>query len=76
MFKPPVDNPKTYSVYVDDQDMVWITEWTSNAIMRFDPRTQKWMLLARTIECGASELKRRSPVAAQARQRGSKQGHS
>ena len=42
MFKPPVENPKTYSVYVDDRDMVWITEWTSNAIMRFDPRSQKW----------------------------------
>ena len=42
MFKPPVDNPQTYSVYVDDKDLVWITEWTSNAIMRFDPRTQKW----------------------------------
>ena len=41
-FKPPVENPRTYSVYVDDRDRVWTTEWTNNAIMRFEPDTLKW----------------------------------
>lgn len=29
-------------MWVDDKDKVWITEWTSNAIMRFDPNTAKF----------------------------------
>ena len=40
------------AVYVDDKDTVWITEWTSNAIMRFDPRSQKWDSFPSTARCG------------------------
>ena len=42
MYRPPADNPHTYSVYVDDRDRVWITEWTTNAILRFDAEAQTW----------------------------------
>ena len=28
-------------MYVDDKDMVWASEWSSNAMLRFDPGSQK-----------------------------------
>ena len=31
-----------YAVYVDDRDQVWISEWTGNAMYRFDPATEKF----------------------------------
>lgn len=31
-----------YSVYVDEQDKVWLTDFTANAIVRFDPATEKF----------------------------------
>ncbi|MGZ9105210.1 MAG: hypothetical protein ACXW3M_05210, partial [Rhodoplanes sp.] len=40
----------TYSVYVDDKDRVWATDWPANAIQRFDPRTE-------TFETFASDKK-------------------
>jgi virginiamycin B lyase len=42
VWKPPVENAKTYAVYVDDRDQVWSTEWTSNATFRFDPASEKF----------------------------------
>jgi virginiamycin B lyase len=38
----PQSKSGTYSVYVDDQDRVWATDWTANAIQRFDPKTEKY----------------------------------
>jgi virginiamycin B lyase len=35
-------NAHTYSVWVDDQDKVWLTDWSINAIVRFDPTTEKF----------------------------------
>lgn len=29
-----------YSVYADENDEVWLTEWSTNAILRFDPDTR------------------------------------
>jgi len=29
-------------VWVDSDDKVWLTEWTSNAIVRFDPVTERF----------------------------------
>ncbi|MGH6664850.1 MAG: lyase, partial [Pseudolabrys sp.] len=26
-----------YAVFVDDKDKVWLSDWTNNAIVRFDP---------------------------------------
>ena len=31
-----------YSVYVDDKDKIWLTDFVSNAIVRFDPATEKF----------------------------------
>jgi virginiamycin B lyase len=31
-----------YAVYVDDQDIVWLTDFGANAIVRFDPTTEKF----------------------------------
>ena len=31
-----------YSVYVDEQDKIWLTDFMTNAIVRFDPKTEKF----------------------------------
>ena len=31
-----------YSVYVDELDAVWLTDYGSNSIVRFDPKTEKF----------------------------------
>jgi virginiamycin B lyase len=31
-----------YSVYVDEQDKVWLTDFMTNSIVRFDPKTEKF----------------------------------
>jgi virginiamycin B lyase len=33
-------NAMPYAVYVDDQDIVWLTDFGANAIVRFDPRLE------------------------------------
>ena len=38
----PQSKGGTYSVYVDDKDRVWATDWLANAIQRFDPATEKF----------------------------------
>lgn len=38
----PNSSAGTYSVYVDDKDRVWATDWPANAIQRFDPKTEKF----------------------------------
>jgi len=32
----------TYSVWVDERDKVWLTDFRANAILRFDPVTEKF----------------------------------
>ena len=32
-----------YAVYVDEQDAVWVTDFGSNALHRFDPATEEWL---------------------------------
>jgi len=39
-WKLPGANPMAYAVFVDDQDIVWLTDFGANAIVRFDPRTE------------------------------------
>jgi virginiamycin B lyase len=41
-WKLPGANPMTYAVYVDDHDIVWLTDFGANAIARFDPTTEKF----------------------------------
>lgn len=34
--------PQPYSVYVDERDAVWLTDFGGNAIWRFDPATEEF----------------------------------
>jgi virginiamycin B lyase len=36
----PGERPQAYAVYVDERDIVWLTDFGSNAIVRFDPATE------------------------------------
>jgi virginiamycin B lyase len=36
----PGERPKAYGVYVDDRDIVWLSDWGANAILSFDPATE------------------------------------
>jgi virginiamycin B lyase len=38
----PGSNPMTYAVYVDENDIVWLTDFGENAIVRFDPTTEQF----------------------------------
>ena len=38
----PGPGPQAYAVYVDDRDIVWVTDFGANAIVRFDPRTNRF----------------------------------
>jgi virginiamycin B lyase len=33
----PGDNPMPYAVFVDDLDYIWLSDFGSNALVRFDP---------------------------------------
>ena len=41
-WKLPGEKPKPYSVWVDEDDKVWLTDFAANAIVRFDPKTEKF----------------------------------
>src|SRR5215207_889487 len=41
-WKLPGGRPRTYSVYVDDKDIVWLTDFSANAIVRFDPANERF----------------------------------
>jgi virginiamycin B lyase len=36
-WKLPGTKPQAYAVWVDDDDKVWVSEWSANAVVRFDP---------------------------------------
>ena len=36
----PGEGPRTYAVYVDERDKVWLTDFGANAIVLFDPETE------------------------------------
>jgi virginiamycin B lyase len=42
-WKLPGERPRCYSVYVDDRDAVWLTDFAANAIVRFDPKTESFL---------------------------------
>jgi virginiamycin B lyase len=42
-WKLPGERPRCYSVYVDEKDIVWLTDFAANAIVRFDPTTEKFI---------------------------------
>ena len=39
-WKLPGASPRAYSVWVDPDDIVWLTEWSAHAVVRFDPATE------------------------------------
>ena len=39
-WKLPGDKPMAYAVFVDDKDIVWLTDFGADAIVRFDPTTE------------------------------------
>jgi virginiamycin B lyase len=41
-WKLPGDAPQAYAIYVDDVDIVWLTDFGSNAIVRFDPEIEQF----------------------------------
>ena len=41
----PGANPQPYAIYVDDRDIVWLTDFGANAIVRFDPRTSRFRVV-------------------------------
>jgi virginiamycin B lyase len=41
-WKLPGAGPRTYAVYVDEKDKVWLTDFGANAIVRFDPVSEKF----------------------------------
>ena len=41
----PGSNPQAYSVYVDDRDLVWLTDFGANAIVVFDPASESFTVL-------------------------------
>jgi virginiamycin B lyase len=41
-WKLPGEKPKAYAVYVDERDIVWVTDFAANATLTFDPKTEQW----------------------------------
>jgi virginiamycin B lyase len=38
----PGSAPAAYAVFVDEKDIVWLTDFGANAIVRFDPGSKKF----------------------------------
>jgi virginiamycin B lyase len=38
----PGDTPSPYAVYVDERDVVWVSDFNNNAVLSFDPRTEQF----------------------------------
>ena len=38
----PGPGPRTYAVYVDESDMVWLSDFGGNAVLRFDPKNEEF----------------------------------
>ena len=45
-WQAPGAEPHVYAVYVDEKDIVWASEWSHNAVLRFDPRQEKFDVIA------------------------------
>jgi virginiamycin B lyase len=43
-YKLPGLGPRGYSTYVDEKDIVWVTDFMSNSILRFDPSTESFIV--------------------------------
>ncbi|MDB5963862.1 MAG: Twin-arginine translocation pathway signal, partial [Polaromonas sp.] len=41
-WKVPGNDASVYAVYVDERDIVWVSDFGGNAIFSFDPRSEKF----------------------------------
>ena len=41
----PGDNPHAYAVYVDESRCVWLSDFGANALVRFDPLQESFIVL-------------------------------
>ena len=41
-WKLPGDHPQAYAVFVDDQDIVWLSDFGGNTLVRFDPGSEEF----------------------------------
>ena len=41
-WKLPGPEPRAYAVYVDENDIVWLSDFGSNAVVRFDPQSEEF----------------------------------
>jgi virginiamycin B lyase len=41
-WKLPGEKPRAYAVYVDEKDQVWLSDFGANAIVRFDPVSERF----------------------------------
>jgi virginiamycin B lyase len=48
-WKLPGHEPKPYAVYVDEHDQVWLSDFGANAVLRFDPASERfdWLVFPR-----------------------------
>jgi virginiamycin B lyase len=46
----PGSNPLPYAVYVDERDIVWLSDFGGNAVHAFDPRTGKFKTYPKSTE--------------------------
>ena len=49
----PGESPRTYAVYVDERDIVWLSDFGANAVVRFEPATEKFQVF-RSDKSGAN----------------------
>jgi virginiamycin B lyase len=52
-WKLPGNGPMTYAVYVDNQDIVWLSDFGANALVRFDPTSETFDVIPLPSENGA-----------------------
>jgi virginiamycin B lyase len=38
----PGDVPRAYAVYVDERDIVWVSDFGANAVLSFDPKSEQF----------------------------------
>lgn len=87
VWKLPGERPRTYSVYVDEKDIVWLTDFAANAIVRFDPATERFhafpsdkpsanvrQMAGRAGQAWGGEIRRRQPGSSSSRRRPRREG--
>jgi virginiamycin B lyase len=42
-WKLPGEDPAAYAVYVDERDIVWVSDFSANAVLAFDPASESFV---------------------------------